>query len=223
MILNTGERGPSAMFGKREKEYEKGLDAETTPLSIDRLSDDMLITAIINGSIWAIEKLYERYHHALYVLAYRMVTDHQIAEDLLQETFLAVWRSASTYSARIGSVRSWLFSIIHHQTIDYLRSAQRRSPLNRISLEEIEQDALLSDSDVWDDVWRAAQGMQIRAALLKLPKEQQMVITMAYFQGWTHTEIAEMCRLPLGTVKGRIRLGLQHLRQLLAQMGVEGI
>lgn len=187
----------------------------------EELSDEQLMAAITNGSIWALEMLYERYHHMLYSLAYRIVTDYQIAEDLLQEAILSVWRRGSTYTPQAGSVRSWLFSIVHHRAIDYIRTAQRRASLNKVTLEEVEHDLRAAYPDVWEEAWRAAQGFQIREALMRLPKEQRMVIELAYFQGWTHVEIAEGCQLPLGTVKARMRLGLQHMRQILRQMGID--
>jgi RNA polymerase sigma factor (sigma-70 family) len=177
--------------------------------------------AIIAKQVEALEALYQRYHQLLYSLAYRMVTDHQVAEDLLQETFFSVWRRATSYTASSGSVRTWLFSIMHHRTIDYLRNVQRRAALSKLTLDDVEQDGGIATPDAWDETWRNIQGVRVREALLKIPKEQRMVIELAYFQGWTHVEIAEGCQLPLGTVKARMRLGLQHMRRLLVEMGVD--
>src|SRR5436305_10449444 len=91
----------------------------------NELSDEALINAIAGGAVWAMEPLYQRYNRILYSLAYRMVADHQIAEDLLQDAFLSVWKRATSYSPQSGAVRSWLVSIIHHRTIDYLRGLRR--------------------------------------------------------------------------------------------------
>src|SRR5437588_4291567 len=186
----------------------------------DELSDEALINALAEGAEWAMEPLYERYNRVLYSLAYRMVADHQVAEDLLQEAFLSVWRRATSYSPQSGAVRSWLVSIVHHRTIDYLRSVRRRSILKEATWEEVEQDERTAFPDVWDEAWRSVQSAQVRAALMNIPIEQRMVIELAYFQGWTHSEIAEGCQIPLGTVKARMRLGLQHLKRVLEQMGV---
>lgn len=189
-------------------------------LQADELSDEALISAIAGGAVWAMEPLYRRYSRILYSLAYRMVSDHQVAEDLIQEAFLSVWRRATSYSPQSGAVRSWLVSIVHHRTIDYLRAVRRRSTMKETTWEEVEQDERMAFPDVWDEAWRSVQSAQVRAALMNIPTEQRMVIELAYFQGWTHSEISEGCQIPLGTVKARMRLGLLHLKRELAQMGV---
>ena len=189
-------------------------------LAADEQSDEALILAIAGGAVWAMEPLYQRYSRILYSMAYRMVSDHQIAEDLIQEAFLSVWRRAISYSPQSGAVRSWLISIVHHRTIDYLRSVRRRSVMKEATWEEVEQDDRAAVPDVWDEAWQSIQSSQVRAALMDIPTEQRMVIELAYFQGWTHTEIAEGCLIPLGTVKARMRLGLKHLKRGLEKMGV---
>ncbi|SRR5579875_30398 len=185
------------------------------------VSDEGLIEAIGDGAVWALEQLYQRYRVLLYSLIYRMVADQQVAEDLLQEAFLSIWRHANSYSPQAGAVRSWLFSIVHHRTIDYLRTVRRRAThLQEIHWEAVDEDEHCALPDVWQEVWHAVQSTQVRQALMQLPIEQRMVIELAYFQGWTHTEIAEGCHLPLGTVKTRIRSGLLHLKRVLASMGL---
>jgi len=191
--------------------------------NFDELSDEALINALAEGAEWAMEPLYERYNRVLYSLAYRMVADHQVAEDLLQDAFLSIWRRATSYSPQSGAVRSWLISIIHHRTIDYLRAIRRRAGLKEVTWEEVELDERTAFPDVWEEALRSVQSGQLRAALMNIPSEQRMVIELAYFQGWTHSEIAEGCEIPLGTVKARMRLGLSHLRVLLVQMGVDEI
>jgi len=191
--------------------------------NFDELSDEALINAIAERAEWAMEALYERYNRILYSLSYRMVADQQVAEDLLQDAFLSVWRRASSYSPQSGTVRSWLISIVHHRTIDYLRAVRRRAGLKEVTWEEVEQDERTAFPDVWEEALRSVQSGQLRAALMNIPSEQRMVIELAYFQGWTHSEIAEGCEIPLGTVKARMRLGLSHLRLQLAQMGVDEI
>ena len=158
--------------------------------------------------MWHYPPLYQRYSRILYSLVYRMVSDHQIAEDLIQDAFLSVWRRAILYSPQSGAVRSWLISIVHHRTIDYLRGVRRRSVLKETTWEEVEVDEHAAFPDVWEEAWRSLQSAQIRAALMNIPPEQRMVIELAYFQGWTHSEIAAGCQIPLGTVKARLRLGL---------------
>ena len=189
--------------------------------NLNELSDEVLINAIAGGAVWAMEPLYQRYSRILYSLAYRMVADHQVAEDLLQDAFLSVWRRATSYSPQSGAVRSWLVSIVHHRTIDYLRAVRRRSGLKEATWEEVEQDERTAFPDVWDEAWQSVRSAQVRAALMSIPTEQRMVIELAYFQEWTHSEIAEGCQIPLGTVKARMRLGLIHLKHILAEMGID--
>lgn len=194
-------------------------DAESS----NDLSDEALLNAIANGAVWAMESLYQRYSRILYSLAYRLVADHQVAEDLLQDAFLAIWRRSTSYSPQTGAARSWLISILHHRAIDHLRRVRRRSTLQEAPLEELELDETTAFPDVWEDVWRSVQSSQVRAALMKIPAEQRLVIELAYFQGWTHTEIAEGVQIPLGTVKARLRLGLIHLKHALEQVGMDEI
>jgi RNA polymerase sigma factor (sigma-70 family) len=207
-----------------KKDSTKLLQQSQTPEKApEDITDEALIRAIAEGAVWAMELLYQRYNRLLYSLAYRMVTDHQVAEDLLQESFLAVWRRATTYSAQSGEVRSWLFSIVHHRTIDYLRALQRSAVLNKVPLDDVLSDESVVSPDTWDEAWLSVQRSNVREALMSLPKEQRLVIELAYFQGWTHSEIAEGCRLPLGTVKARMRLGLLHLKRTLERKGVTEI
>ena len=206
------------------KSFQKG-DAENNQpshsisLPFDQLSDEVLLSAVARGAVWAMEILYERYSRILYSLAYRMIADRQVAEDLSQDAFLAVWRRATSYSPQSGAARSWIVSIMHHRTIDYLRSVRRRSVLKEATWEEVERDERTAFPDASDEAWQNIQSAKIREALMKLPTEQRMVIELAYFQGWTHSEIAEGCQIPLGTVKARMRLGLTRLKRVVEEMG----
>lgn len=192
-------------------------DAETQ----NEPSDEDLLNAIAGGAVWALDSLYQRYSRILYSLAYRMVADHQVAEDLLQDAFLAVWRRATTFSPQSGAARSWLISIMHHRTIDYLRRVRRRSTIQEAPLEELELNESIANPDAWDAAWQSVKSSHVRAALMQIPTEQRMVIELAYFQGWTHSEIAAGTQIPLGTIKARMRLGLLHLKQVLIQMGID--
>jgi RNA polymerase sigma factor (sigma-70 family) len=184
-------------------------------------SDEALLNAIAGGAVWAMDSLYQRYSRILYSLAYRMVADHQVAEDLLQDAFLSVWRRATTYSPQSGAARSWLISIMHHRTIDYLRRVRRRSSIQEAPLEELDLNESTAHPDAWDSAWQSVKSSHVRAALMQIPTEQRMVIELAYFQGWTHSEIAAGTQIPLGTIKARMRLGLLHLKQVLIQMGID--
>ncbi len=187
------------------------------------LSDEALLNAIAGGAAWAMESLYERYSRLLYSLVYRMVADHQIAEDLLQDSFLSVWRRSTSFSPQSGAARNWLISIVHHRAIDHLRKVRRRAGIQEAPLQEIELDETTAYPDAWHEAWQSIQSSQVRAALMKIPPEQRLVLELAYFQGWTHSEIAEGTQTPLGTVKARMRLGLQHLKRALIDEGVDEI
>ncbi len=187
----------------------------------DELSDEFLIDAIAGGAMWALERLHDRYRGRFYALAYRMTADHMAAEELVQDAFLAIWQSAKLYAPQAGPVRSWLFSIIYYHTLDYLRSVRRRSALQQIPWQEVEEYERFALSDIWEQVWSTVQSEELRVCLMELPKEQRAVIELAYFWGWTHTEITQRCHIPLGTVKARIRLGVLHLRRALEQRGGE--
>ena len=185
----------------------------------DELSDEFLIDAIAGGAMWALERLYHRYSRRFYALAYRITADHMVAEELVQDAFLAVWQSATSYAPQAGPVRGWLFSIIYHRTLNYLRSVCRRSTLQQVPWQEVEAYERFALSDVWEQAWSSVQSAELHAYLMQLPTEQRAVIELAYFEGWTHGEIAQRCQMPLGTVKARLRLGVLHLRRALEQRG----
>ena len=212
-----GEPVTAARLLRKEETISLEHQAEGTPLASDTCSDEALLQAIAGGAVWAMEVLYQRYHRLLYTVASRLVSDHHLAENLVQEVFFAVWRHATSYALQAGSVRRWLVSIMYHHAIDYLRSAGCRFRWKEVSWEKAEEEEGLVFPDVWEEAWRAVQRAQVRAALMNLPNEQRLVIELVYFQGWTQREIAERYQLPLGTVKGRIRLGLWHLKRTLEQ------
>jgi RNA polymerase sigma-70 factor (ECF subfamily) len=173
------------------------------------LTDKDLISHVGQGDAQAFATLYERHRRAAYSLAYRMMGEKQAAEDLLQEAFLKLWRGAASYRAERGSVRTWLLSIVHNRGIDQLRSLASRRRMQ----EKIETSAPKSQpSEAFTQSWRNSQRGQVREALKSLPSEQLNVLELAYFSGYTHVEIAELLDLPLGTVKGRMRLGLKKIR-----------
>jgi RNA polymerase sigma-70 factor (ECF subfamily) len=173
------------------------------------LADEDLISLVAQGDAEAFAVLYDRHGRAAYSLAYRMMGERQAAEDLAQDAFLKVWRSATSYRADRGSVRTWLLSIVHNRGIDQLRSLASR----RRTQEKLEASAPKSQpSEAFSESWRNTQREQVREALGTLPKEQLKILELAYFSGYTHVEIAELLDVPLGTVKGRMRLGLKKIR-----------
>src|ERR671920_50538 len=173
------------------------------------LADEDLISLAEAGDAEAFATLYDRHSRAAFSLAYRMMGERQASEDLTQDAFLKVWRGASSYRAERGSVRTWILSIVHNRGIDQLRShaSQRRTQ------DKIEASAPRSQpSEAFAETWRNSRRDQVREAMNTLPPEQLKILELAYFSGYTHVEISELLRLPLGTVKGRMRLGLKKIR-----------
>ncbi len=162
--------------------------------------------------------LYDRHSRASYSLAYRMMGERQAAEDLVQEVFLSVWRAAGSYRAERGSVRTWILSIVRNRGIDQLRTmASRRRVHDRVEATA----SVAQPSEAFAETWRNSQREQVREALRVLPPEQLKVLELAYYSGYTHAEIADLLDLPLGTVKGRMRLGLQKVREYFDTSGRE--
>ncbi len=162
------------------------------------------------GDADAFEVVLERHADAAFALAYRMCGRRFLAEDVAQEAFLALWRSGARYDRTRGSVRTWALGIVHNRAVDTLRRSgvhERR----RASEEGIEESLEAPERTDAQAIEHAASH-EIRGALGELPSEQRRVIELAYFGGFTHIEIASMLDTPVGTVKGRMRLGLHKLR-----------
>jgi RNA polymerase sigma-70 factor (ECF subfamily) len=166
----------------------------------------------------ALAKLYDQFGGMAYGLTIRMVNDPGAAEEVVQEAFFNVWRNARSYDASKGSVRNWVLSIVHNQAIDKLRRQRSKQRLD--SQIELAEDAL-QRPDVWGEVSSVLERQRINQALQTLPRDQRTTIELAYFGGYTHSEIANLLKIPLGTVKGRLRLGMDKLRLTLAEPGME--
>jgi RNA polymerase sigma-70 factor, ECF subfamily len=182
------------------------------------LADEELMLLVRKADPRAFALVYDRHCGAAFGLAYRMVGTRGLAEDVVQESFLALWRGAARYDGARGSVRSWVLGIVHNRAIDALRRTlvhERR----RASDEGLDR-TLQSDERTDVQAARNDDARFVRAAMDTLPPDQRRVVELAYFSGYTHTEIAEVIEVPLGTVKGRMRLGLRKLRDELTREGV---
>jgi len=175
-----------------------------------RLADEDLMLLLRDRDARALAVLYDRHGGPAYSLAYRIVGDRQVAEDVTQEAFVSVWRTGSTYRAARGSVRSWILAIVRNRAIDALRRAAARVPLGYDDDRAMEAEPSADETD--RDALRRDDARTVRGALNDLPRDQAQVIGLAYFGGFTHSEIAGLLGLPLGTIKGRMRLGLEKLR-----------
>jgi RNA polymerase sigma-70 factor (ECF subfamily) len=185
------------------------------------LSDEQLMNAVGTGDSAAFETLYDRYVRQCYGLALRIVGNMQLAEEVVQEIFLKVWSRPAAYSSEKGKLASWLLSLVHHRCIDELRRRSRtETSLDNEDGGSILDTAADSDPDPGEQVWMREESAVVRAALSQIAPNQREVIELAYFGGLTQSQIAERLQQPLGTVKTRVRAGLQTLRSILEKNGL---
>lgn len=174
------------------------------------LPDEDLMELVRDGDTRAFEVIFDRHGGVAFSLAYRMCGRRALAEDIVQEAFLSLWRTGARYDRTRGSVRSWVLSAVHNRAIDAFRRESLREGKN------VGDDGLAerleSPTRTPEEVERRDDAHRVRQALTELPGDQRRVIELAYFGGFSHSEIAEMLGLPAGTVKGRMRLGLSKLR-----------
>ena len=189
--------------------------------ALQRLADEDLMPLVAQKDPAAFEVFYDRHGGAAYSLAYRIVGDATSAEDVTQEAFLSMWRSRARYDPMRGSVRAWALGIVRNRAIDALRREGGRAP--RLDFDD---EAALERREAPErteaEALRRETARQVRGALGSLPHEQSKVIELAYFGGFTHSEIAKMLGMPIGTVKGRMRLGLEKMRARFAEFA-EGV
>jgi RNA polymerase sigma-70 factor (ECF subfamily) len=177
------------------------------------LADEDLMQLVQRAEASAFEVVYDRHAGAAFSLAYRMCGARQLAEEVVQEAFLSIWRSGARYDRARGSVRTWILGITHHRAIDVLRRGvvQDRHRASDEGIEERFEAAERTDVEVA----RREEALEVRGALDVLPDEQRRAIELAYYGGFTQSEIAEMLGVPIGTVKGRMRLGMEKMRDRL--------
>jgi RNA polymerase sigma-70 factor (ECF subfamily) len=191
-----------------------------TDPELSRLADEDLLTLVERGDADAFEAIYDRHARVAYSLAFRLLGDRQAAEDLVQDAMLAVWRGAAGYRPSKGSVRNWMLAILHNRGVDRLRTlgamSRRQEALEQVELRRPDEPDAAALG-----IGRALAG-SLREELASLPEEQHAVLKLAYYGGFTHHEISDMLDVPLGTVKSRMRLGLERLRRGLGAAGEVG-
>ena len=179
------------------------------------LADEEMMQLVQAGDPRAFELLYDRHGGAAFSLAYRMVGNRVSAEDITQEAFLSIWRSRLRYDQARGSVRTWVLGIVHNRAIDSLRRSvvhdRRRQTMEGVE----ERFEARERTDV--EAARREEARSVRSALETLPEDQRKTIELAYFGGFSHSQIAELLNEPIGTVKGRMRLGLNKMRRRLSE------
>jgi RNA polymerase sigma factor (sigma-70 family) len=180
------------------------------------LEDAALLARVTDRDEAAIEALYERYGKACFALARRILDDAQLAEDVVQQVFLALWQG-SGYDASRGALSTWLLSVTHHKAVDAVRREGTRR--KRLAGEQALLEVAATGPGPDDEVWARLRAERTRAALRLLPSEQREVLLLAYYGGYTQREIADLTGLPLGTVKSRTLAAMRRLRSELGGVG----
>lgn len=186
-------------------------------MSVDYLAaeDQALLAFIVNRQAEALSVLYDRYGRLLYSVAYHLVGNQQLAEEITLDVFRRVWEKAASYREDRASVRTWLTSMTRNRAIDILRREGVRPEHNSISWADLTIEPYAEGHTPETAVSQQLQKQKVHAALAELPEEQQEVLVLAFFNGYSHSQIATQLAMPLGTVKTRIRLGMQKLRHTL--------
>ncbi|HEY1831090.1 MAG TPA: sigma-70 family RNA polymerase sigma factor [Acidimicrobiales bacterium] len=186
---------------------------------ISDVSDAQLVTAIARYSEVALAEVYRRHGGAVYGLARRVLSNQSEAEDVTQEVFLRLWNQPDRFDPSRGSLRSFLLVQSHARAVDAVRSHNAR----RLRESRDAYRTATSDYDMDHEVWDLALADQVASALGQLPDEERRAIEMAYYEGHTYVEVAEILGQPEGTVKSRIRNGMRRMRAALVESGVQGV
>jgi RNA polymerase sigma-70 factor (ECF subfamily) len=184
------------------------------------LTDEALVAMVARGDDDALGELYDRQGRVAYGLAYRVLRDQRLAEDAVQEAFLAVWRTASTYRAERAKASTWILTLVHRRAVDLVRREERRKAEPLVHDERGSLAASESGAD--EAAWLRFERERLQSALGQLPDAQREAIELAYYGGYSQSELAERLGVPLGTVKSRMFAGLARLRELLDDGTTEG-
>jgi RNA polymerase sigma-70 factor, ECF subfamily len=221
-VTEPAQRGPRAGIRPTLRDVTRSDGVVLDPAMLRAQDDAALMDALGNGDIQALESLYDRYSALVFSVSHRVLHDSHLAEDVVQEVFLRLWRQPTSFDPSRGRFISWLMSVTRNRALDELRKVTRRS---RSEDQDDDPVADLATGDRFDDpvlgAVLAEQRVAVRAAMTRLPPEQRRVIELAYFSGLTQLEIAAATGDPLGTVKTRIRLGMRKLREALTDF-IEG-
>ena len=180
-------------------------------------ADEDLMMLVGAGDVRAFEVIYDRHCNVAFSLAHRICGTRATAEEAVQEAFLSLWRGGARYDATRGSVRTWVLAVVHNRAIDALRRSVNHD--SRRADSEILAERLVAPEDTAVEAARRDESREIRAALDELPQEQSRVIELAFYGGYSHSEIAELLDAPIGTIKGRMRLGMEKMRRMLEAEG----
>ena len=192
-----------------------GLVTQPPRRADDAARDADVMRRIHAGDRGAVDELYERFRRPAYALARRILADDALAEDVLQEVFLSVWRDPASFDRGRGSLSSWLLTVVHHKAVDAVRREESQRRRQTQAEDELVLDAPTATRDVEDDAWTRMVGEQVRTAMGALSQPQREALTLAYYGGYTQREVAALTGTPLGTVKTRMLSGMRRLKQEL--------
>jgi RNA polymerase sigma factor (sigma-70 family) len=181
----------------------------------DPSRDAEVMRRIREGDRSAVDELYQRFRRPAFALARRILADDALAEDVLQEVFLSVWRDPAAFDRGRGSVASWLLAVVHHKAVDAVRREESQRRRQVMAEDELALDAPMATRDVEEEAWSRVVAAQVRTALGVLSASQREALTLAYYGGYTQREVAALTGTPLGTVKTRMLAGMRRLRQEL--------
>jgi len=187
---------------------------------LTHLSDEALVALVARGDESALGELYDRVWRVAYGIAYRVLRDDRLAEDAVQEGFLAAWRSAGAFRAERAKASTWIVTLVHRRAVDIVRREERRraEPLEA----ENRAEPVDPTGSAENAAWLGFERDRVQAALRALPDTQREAIELAYYGGYSQSELAERLGVPLGTIKSRMFAGLARLRELLDEAGAEG-
>lgn len=189
-------------------------------MEYSKLDDEMLLRLITQAQAEAIAELYHRYSRLVFSLAFSLVGDRAVAEEITLDVFVKVWEKAETYRAEQARVSTWLVRITRHHTIDILRRQSARPRQYSLDWAEESTTSKPNEGNPEEAIELSMQRERVHSALAQLPPDQKQTLALAYFQGYTHRQIAEMLNQPLGTVKTRIRLAMEKLRRILQDIQI---
>ena len=193
------------------------MDGFSPVLKKSKPDDIQLIKLIAQSRQDAIDELFERYKRLVFSVAFAIVGDRSVAEEITLDVFVQVWQRAESYRPELAKVSTWLIVITRNHAIDILRWQRSRPEANSVHWEDISvQDGPLIHN-LEEQIESALQKEKVRKAVAQLPEEQRQALALAYFKGYTQSQISEALKQPLGTIKTRIRLGMQKLRKLLEE------
>jgi RNA polymerase sigma factor (sigma-70 family) len=185
------------------------------PKDLAHLSDEALVALVVRSDDVALAELYDRYGRVAYGLALRVLRDEALAEDAVQEAFLAVWRSAGRFIPERAKASTWILTLVHRRAVDLVRREERRRA------DVLDEGYDVAGGSTEETAWLQFERERVQQALRKLPDQQREALELAYYGGFTQTELAERLGQPLGTIKSRMFAGLGRLRDLLAEAGGE--